>query len=103
MKKIEVIFPPSRLNELREALAGLALSEFIVSDVRDVAPKNARIISYRGLQHSCDERSAFKLELMTGDAQATCVTEALSAALSACEVESKILVTKISEIAGDER
>jgi nitrogen regulatory protein PII len=99
VKKIEVIFPPSRIYELREALAEHMLFEFIVSDVKDIAPKNIRVIDYKGVQHSSDEKALFKLELITTDIQARSVTEALSVALIGYGTDSKILVTNVHEVA----
>lgn len=99
MKKIEVIFPPSRIHELREALAENMLFEFIVSDVKDIAPKNMRVIDYKGVQHRTDEKPAFKLELFTTDNQASSVTDALSLALIGYGADSKILVTNVHEVA----
>jgi nitrogen regulatory protein PII len=97
MKKIEVIFPPSRMYELRETLAEHLLFEFIVSDVKDIAPKNTRVIEYKGVHHESDEKAAFKLELITDDNQASSVTEALAIALVGYGSDSKILVTSVHE------
>lgn len=99
MKKIEVIFPPSRIYELREALAEQLLFEFIVSEVRDIAPKNIRLINYKGLEHASDEKTALKLELVTEDKLAANVTEAISIALIGYGSDSKILVTSVHEVA----
>ncbi len=99
MKKIEVIFPPSRIYELRETLAEHMLFEFIVSDVKDISPKNIRVIDYRGVQHMSDEKAAFKLELITSDTQARNLTEALSIALIGYGADSKILITSVHEVA----
>lgn len=99
MKKIEVIFPPSRIYELKETLAEHLLFEFIVFDVKDIAPENMRVIGYKGVQHASDEKAAFKLELITDDNQAPTVTEALAFALIGYGSDSKILVTNVHEVA----
>lgn len=75
------------------------LFDFIVSDVKDIAPKNIRVIDYKGVQHMTDEKAAFKLELITTDTQARSVTEALSVALIGYGTDSKILVTHVHEVA----
>ncbi|WP_416067397.1 hypothetical protein ACK9YZ_31460 [Rhizobium sp. ZK1] len=98
MKKIEVIFPPSRIYELRETLSEHFHFEFIVSDVKDIAPKNIRVVNYNGIQHQTDEKAAFKLELIASDEEANSVTEALSIALIGYGTDSKILVTNIREV-----
>ncbi len=97
-EKIEVIFPPSRIYELRETLAEQFLFEFIVSDVKDIAPKNIRVVNYNGVQHETDEKAAFKLELIASDEEADSVTEALSIALIGYGTDSKILVTNVLEV-----
>jgi hypothetical protein len=75
------------------------LFEFIVSDVKDISPKNIRVIDYRGVQHMSDEKAAFKLELITSDTQARNLTEALSIALIGYGADSKILITSVHEVA----
>lgn len=98
MKKIEVIFPPSRIYELRETLAEHYLFEFVVSDVKDIGPKNIRVVDYNGVRHETDEKAAFKLELIASDEEADSVTEALSIALIGYGTDSKILLTNVREV-----
>lgn len=99
MKKIEVILPPSRIYELREALAEHLHFDFVVSEVKDIAPRNIRVINYKGLEHTTDEKTALKLELVTQDTQAANITEAIAVALIGYGSDSKILVTSVHEVA----
>lgn len=99
MKKIEVIFPPSRIHEIKETLAAHLFFDFIVFDVKDIAAENMRVIGYKGVQHASDEKAACKLELFTNDNQASTVTEALAFALIGHGSDGKILVTNVHEVA----
>lgn len=99
VKKIEVIFPPSRIFEMREALAEHMIFQYVVSDVTDIAPKNARVFDDQGAPRNIGKKAAYKLELVTSDTRATDITETLSIVLIGYGADSKIIVTDVREVA----
>ncbi|MEH7881411.1 P-II family nitrogen regulator [Rhizobium laguerreae] len=98
MKKIEAIFPPSRVGDVREALLDLSLLEFVLSDVTDFAPRNRRVTRYRGVEHVADDKSAVRLEIVTRDTQTEIVAEAILTALIGYGADTRILVSDVYEI-----
>lgn len=83
---------------MREALAEHRIFEFVVSDVTDIAPKNARGFDDRDIQRNMGEKAAYKLELVTSDSRASDITETLSIVLIGYGTDSKILVTNVREV-----
>jgi nitrogen regulatory protein PII len=67
MRRLEVFLPPAKLDELKEALAGIGVDDVILSEVSAVVPDNRGSEVYRGSLYVVDFTPKVKLDLVVED------------------------------------
>ncbi len=99
MKKIEAIIKPFKLEELKEAMAGLGVSGMTVSEVKGFGRQKGHTEIYRGAEYVVDFNPKVKVEIVVADDRVEQVIEGIVAAVKTGTVgDGKIFVTSIETI-----
>ncbi len=67
MKKIEAIIKPFRLEEVKEALAGLGIEGMTVTEVKGFGRQKGHTEIYRGSEYTVDFLPKIKVEVVLPD------------------------------------
>ena len=67
MKKIEAIFKPFKLDEVREALSEIGVSGLTVTEVKGFGRQKGHTELYRGAEYVVDFLPKVKVEVVVGD------------------------------------
>ena len=67
MKKVEAIIKPFKLDEVKEALAGLGVEGMTVSEVKGFGRQKGHTEIYRGSEYTVDFLPKIKIEVVVGD------------------------------------
>ena len=67
MKKIEAIIKPFKLDDAREALAGIGVQGLTVSEVKGFGRQKGHTELYRGAEYVVDFLPKIKLEIIISD------------------------------------
>ena len=77
MKKIEAIIKPFKLDDAKEALAGIGVQGLTVSEVKGFGRQKGHTELYRGAEYVVDFLPKIKLEIVVSDDLEEKVTRAL--------------------------
>ena len=98
MKKIEAIIKPFKLDDVKEALAGIGVKGITVSEVRGFGRQRGHKEVYRGAEYQVDFVSKIKIEIVV---EASMVPEAVETirdkAVTGQIGDGKIFVLPIEE------
>jgi nitrogen regulatory protein PII len=99
MKKIEAIIKPFKLDEVKEALAGIGVKGMTVSEVKGFGRQRGHKEVYRGAEYQVDFMAKVKLEVvleasMAGEAVATIQEQARTGAIG----DGKIFVLPLEDV-----
>ena len=98
MKKIEAIIRPSRVDEVKEALATAGVIGMTLSEVRGFGRQKGHTELYRGAEYVVDFVPKVKLEVVVPDAQVAQALDAIErAARTGGMGDGKIFVTEVLE------
>ncbi len=67
MKKIEAIIKPFKLEDVKEALAGLGVEGMTVSEVKGFGRQKGHTEIYRGSEYTVDFLPKIKIEIVLAD------------------------------------
>ena len=67
MKKVEAIIKPFKLDEVKEALAGLGVEGMTVSEVKGFGRQKGHTEIYRGSEYTVDFLPKIKIEVVVAD------------------------------------
>jgi len=96
MKKIEAVIKPFKLDEVREALSEVGVTGLTVTEVKGFGRQKGHTELYRGAEYVVDFLPKVKLEVVTDDALAERVVEAIQNAAQTGRIgDGKIFVTTI--------
>ena len=96
MKKIEAIIKPFKLEDVKEALAGVGVEGMTVSEVKGFGRQKGHTEIYRGSEYTVDFLPKIKIEVVLGDAQASPAVEAIVKAAKTGKIgDGKIFVSSI--------
>jgi nitrogen regulatory protein PII len=96
MKKIEAIIKPFKLEEVKEALAGIGVEGMTVSEVKGFGRQKGHTEIYRGSEYTVDFLPKLKVEIVLGDANAQAAVDAIIKAAKTGKIgDGKIFVTTI--------
>ena len=96
MKKVEAIIKPFKLDEVKEALHEVGVSGITVTEARGFGRQKGHTELYRGAEYVVDFLPKVKLEVVTDDALAERVVEAIQNAAQTGRIgDGKIFVTTI--------
>jgi nitrogen regulatory protein P-II 1 len=96
MKKIEAIIKPFKLEDVKEALAGLGVEGMTVSEVKGFGRQKGHTEIYRGSEYTVDFLPKLKLEVVLADGNTQAAVEAIIKAAKTGKIgDGKIFVSSI--------
>ncbi len=98
MKKIEAIIKPFRLEEVKKALNDLNIEGMTVSEVKGFGRQKGHSEFYRGAEYSVDFLPKIRIEIVTAEAMAAKVVEAIVSSSKTGKIgDGKIFVTNVED------
>ncbi len=98
MKKVEAIIKPFKLEEVKEALAGVGIQGLTVSEVKGFGRQKGHKELYRGAEYVVEFLPKVKLEIVIPDDKLKSVVEAIVKAASTGRIgDGKIFVSSIDD------
>ena len=99
MKKIEAIFKPFKLDEVREALSEIGVSGLTVTEVKGFGRQKGHTELYRGAEYVVDFLPKVKIEAAVDDALIDRVIEAIEGAARTGKIgDGKIFVSPLEQV-----
>ncbi len=96
MKKIEAIIKPFKLEEVKEALAGVGVQGMTVSEVKGFGRQKGHTEIYRGSEYTVDFLPKIKLEIVLADDQTPAAVAAIVKAARTGKIgDGKVFVSTI--------
>jgi nitrogen regulatory protein PII len=96
MKKIEAIIKPFKLEDVKEALAGLGVEGMTVSEVKGFGRQKGHTEIYRGSEYTVDFLPKIKIEVVLADARVSSAVEAIVKAAKTGKIgDGKVFVSSI--------
>ena len=97
MKLIKSIIKPFKLDEVREALAGLGIAGMTVSEVKGFGRQKGQTEIYRGAEYSVNMLPKVKLEIAVSDELMPKVVETIQETASTQSIgDGKIFVLELA-------
>jgi nitrogen regulatory protein P-II 1 len=98
MKKIEAIIKPFKLEDVKEALAGLGVQGMTVSEVKGFGRQKGHTEIYRGSEYTVDFLPKIKIDVVLADAQVAPAVEAIVKAAKTGKIgDGKVFVSAIED------
>ncbi len=98
MKKIDAIIKPFKLEEVKEALAGLGIDGMTVTEVKGFGRQRGHTEIYRGSEYTVDFLPKIKLEVVLADHLVEPAIAAIIAAAKTNKIgDGKIFVFPVDE------
>src|SRR5678809_836641 len=99
MKKIEAIFKPFKLDEVREALSEVGVSCLTVTEVKGFGRQKGHTECYRGAEYVVDFLPKVKIEVVVKDDDVDRAIEAIIKAAKTGKIgDGKIFVTAVEQV-----
>ena len=99
MKKIEAIFKPFKLDEVREALSEIGVSGLTVTEVKGFGRQKGHTELYRGAEYVVDFLPKVKVEVVIEDSLLDRAVDAIQQAAHSGKIgDGKIFVSTIEEV-----
>jgi nitrogen regulatory protein P-II 1 len=99
MKKVEAIIKPFKLEEVRDALAGIGVEGMTVSEVKGFGRQKGHTEIYRGAEYTVDFLPKIKLEVVLPEAMAAAAVEAIVKAAKTGKIgDGKVFVTEVARV-----
>jgi len=99
MKKIEAIFKPFKLDEVKEALHDIGVQGMTVTEVRGFGRQKGHTELYRGAEYVVDFLPKVKIEVVVEDNQADDVVEAIQNAAHTGRIgDGKIFIIPVENV-----
>jgi nitrogen regulatory protein P-II 1 len=99
MKKIEAIFKPFKLDEVREALSGIGVSGLTVTEVKGFGRQKGHTELYRGAEYVVDFLPKVKVEVVVPDSLKDQAIDAIIKAARTGKIgDGKIFVSKVDQV-----
>ena len=107
MKKIEAIIKPFKLEDVKEALAGVGVEGMTVTEVKGFGRQKGHTEIYRGSEYTVDFLPKIKIEIVVADAKKDAVVNAIVKSAKTGKIgDGKVFVSNVEEavrIRTDER
>jgi nitrogen regulatory protein P-II 1 len=98
MTKIEAIIQPFKLDEVKDALAGIGIDGMTISEVRGHGRQKGHKEVYRGQEYNVDLLPKVKIELVVASSRSQEVLDILAAAAHTGQIgDGKIFVSDVVE------
>jgi nitrogen regulatory protein P-II 1 len=99
MKKIEAIFKPFKLDEVREALSEIGVSGLTVTEVKGFGRQKGHTELYRGAEYVVDFLPKVKIEVVIPDNLLERAVDAIVKAARTGKIgDGKIFVTSVDQV-----
>ena len=99
MKKIEAIFKPFKLDEVREALSEIGVSGLTVTEVKGFGRQKGHTELYRGAEYVVDFLPKVKVEVVVPDKLLDGAIDAVIKAARTGKIgDGKIFVTSVGHV-----
>jgi len=99
MKKIEAIIKPFKLEEVREALAGLGVSGVTVTEVKGFGRQKGHTELYRGAEYVVDFLPKVKVEVVVPTSLVEAAVDAVVKAANTGKIgDGKIFVSAVEQV-----
>ncbi len=99
MKKIEAIFKPFKLDEVREALSEIGVSGLTVTEVKGFGRQKGHTELYRGAEYVVDFLPKVKVELVVPDKLLESAIDAIIKAARTGKIgDGKIFVSSVEQV-----
>jgi nitrogen regulatory protein PII len=96
MKKIEAIIKPFKLEEVKEALAGVGVEGMTISEVKGFGRQKGHTEIYRGSEYTVDFLPKIKIEVVLSDSQVDPAVKAIVAAAKTGKIgDGKVFISAI--------
>ncbi len=96
MKKIEAIIKPFKLEDVKEALAGLGVEGMTVLEVKGFGRQKGHTEIYRGSEYTVDFLPKIKIEVVLPDSLVNSAVEAIVKAAKTGKIgDGKVFVSSI--------
>ncbi len=98
MKKIEAIIKPFKLEDVKDALAGLGVEGMTVSEVKGFGRQKGHTEIYRGSEYTVDFLPKIKIEIVLADSMVSQAVEAIVKAAKTGKIgDGKVFVSAIED------
>ncbi|MFZ9151357.1 MAG: P-II family nitrogen regulator [Burkholderiales bacterium] len=99
MKKIEAIFKPFKLDEVREALSEIGVSGLTVTEVKGFGRQKGHTELYRGAEYVVDFLPKVKVEVVIADKMLDAAIDAMVKAARTGKIgDGKIFVSDVAQV-----
>ena len=99
MKKIEAIFKPFKLDEVREALSEIGVSGLTVTEVKGFGRQKGHTELYRGAEYVVDFLPKVKIEVVIAENMLEGAVDAIVKAARTGKIgDGKIFVTSVEHV-----
>ena len=99
MKKIEAIFKPFKLDEVREALSEIGVSGLTVTEVKGFGRQKGHTELYRGAEYVVDFLPKVKVDVVVPDNQLENAIDAIVKAARTGKIgDGKIFVSSVDQV-----
>ena len=99
MKRVEAIIRPSKLDEVKEALAEVGVQGMTVTEVKGFGRTGGKKEVYRGSAYVVDFVPKVRLDIVVKDSMASDVVEAIAKTAKTGKIgDGKIFITTIDEV-----
>ncbi len=99
MKKIEAIFKPFKLDEVREALSEIGVTGLTVIEVKGFGRQKGHTELYRGAEYVVDFLPKIKIEVVVPDSLVETAIDALVKSARTGKIgDGKIFVSDVSQV-----
>ena len=99
MKKIEAIFKPFKLDEVREALSEIGVSGLTVTEVKGFGRQKGHTELYRGAEYVVDFLPKVKVEVVVPDKLLEGAIDSIVKAARTGKIgDGKIFVTRVEQV-----
>jgi len=99
MKKIEAIIKPFKLEEVKEALAGVGVNGMTVSEVKGFGRQKGHTETYRGSEYTVDFLPKVKLEIVVDDDVAGSALDCIIKAARTGKIgDGKVFISTLDEV-----
>ncbi|MBF0506320.1 MAG: P-II family nitrogen regulator [Nitrospirae bacterium] len=99
MKKIEAIIKPFKLDEVKDALNEIGIQGMTVTEVKGFGRQKGHTELYRGAEYVVDFIPKIKIEVVTSDALAPKVVDAIEKSAKTGKIgDGKIFIYSIEDV-----
>jgi nitrogen regulatory protein PII len=99
MKKIDAIIKPFKLEDVKEALAGLGVEGMTVTEVKGFGRQKGHTEIYRGSEYTVDFLPKIKIEVVLADNMVASAVDAIVKAAKTGKIgDGKVFVSPIENV-----